>query len=533
MITSAITPAKYISAPPPERTETSSLNGTVKVAQGFATIPLVLKLCAFLAQEKIEYCHWKSNNALDRSANGKNDLDLLINKADMARFSRLLFELNFKQAIAPPDKQMTGVADYFGYDVDADVLVHVHAHYQLMLGHDMTKGFRLPIEKAYLESAISNDIFRIPAPEFEYIVLVIRMALKHSTWDAILGREGALKKSEISELSDLQSLIDPKRVEEILQQHLPYIDSDLFARCVEGLRPDCSFWKRVKSAHQLQIQLQTYARYPLAIDTGLKLSRRVLIALKRRLFHSTAKYQLQSGGAIVALIGGDGAGKTTAIEALNAWLAKNFETTRLHLGRPKWSLTTQLVRILLKSGQLLGLYPHESSLDKTLEQNSPISSGYPWMLREVCTARDRYLVYLKAQRFVANGGIAILDRFPHERITLMDGPRTAIFLDRAQESVSSKRWLSPSPNSRFSKALVKLEKNFYQRIVPPDVLAVLVLDPNIAAARKVEEDPQQVHLRSSEVWKADWQTTNAYVVDASKSKEEVLVELKSLLWSRI
>ncbi len=155
------------------------------------------------------------------------------------------------------------------------------------------------------------------------------------------------------------------------------------------------------------------------------------------------------------------------------------------------------------------------------------------MLREVCTARDRYLVYLKAQRFVANGGIAILDRFPHERITLMDGPRTTIFLNRAQQSVTSTRWLSPSPNSWFSKALVKLEKNFYQRIVPPDVLAVLVLDPNIAAARKVEEDPKQVHLRSSEVWKADWQTTDAYVVDASKPKEEVLVELKSLLWSRI
>ena len=42
-------------------------------------LDLVVKLCETLAAQKIDYCHWKSNTFLDRSASGDNDLDLLIN----------------------------------------------------------------------------------------------------------------------------------------------------------------------------------------------------------------------------------------------------------------------------------------------------------------------------------------------------------------------------------------------------------------------------------------------------------------------
>ncbi|HEX6268590.1 MAG TPA: nucleotidyltransferase family protein, partial [Anaerolineales bacterium] len=155
----------------------------------YSVLPIVQELCHALRTENIDYCHWKSNNMLERSASGDNDLDLLINRADGTRFSEVLFRLGFKQVEAPTEKQMPGVLDYFGFDQQAEKWVHVHAHYQLIMGHDMTKNFRLAIEKAYLESAVQGELFRVPAAEFEFIILVIRMVLKHSTWDAILGRE--------------------------------------------------------------------------------------------------------------------------------------------------------------------------------------------------------------------------------------------------------------------------------------------------------------------------------------------------------
>ena len=149
-----------------------------------SVLPLVQELCNVLRMENIDYCHWKSNNMLERSANGDNDLDLLISRADGSRFTEILFRLGFKQAHAPGEKQMPGVLDYYGYDEQAEKWVHVHAHYQLIMGHDMTKNFRLALERPYLESAVQGELFRVPSVEFEFIILVIRMILKHST----LGR---------------------------------------------------------------------------------------------------------------------------------------------------------------------------------------------------------------------------------------------------------------------------------------------------------------------------------------------------------
>jgi hypothetical protein len=137
----------------------------VNTYEGFSVLPLIQALCDGLSQAGIDYCHWKSNQAIDRSATGDNDLDLLVSRADFSRFSELLFRLGFKQAKASSLKQMPGVLDYYGYDSQADRLVHVHAHYQLILGHDMTKNYRLPIEAAYLTSATQGDVFRIPAPD--------------------------------------------------------------------------------------------------------------------------------------------------------------------------------------------------------------------------------------------------------------------------------------------------------------------------------------------------------------------------------
>ena len=482
---------------------------------------LIRELCKALDLEGIVYCHWKSTAALDCSARGDNDLDLLVSRRDIRRFTEILHRLGFKEARAPSEREVTGIVNYYGYDRAADKLVHVHAHYQLVLGDDMTKNYHLPLEQPYLDSAVQAGIFKIPVPEFELIVFIIRMVLKHMTWDAILSRQARLPKAARRELEYLQAQANPTRMGEILRQHLPDVDLLLFDRCMLSLRPDSSTWMRINVGQKLQKALRAYARRPPASDSLLKLWRRGIGAVRRRVLKRLARRRMAGGGAMIALVGGDGAGKSTAVEELYRWLSKNFSTIRVHMGRPDWSWTTIAVRGAVKLGRRLGLFPHPHSVKELASTGTAAAfPGYPALLLEACVARDRYLTYARAHRFALTGSLAICDRYPLPQLTLMDS-------QRIEQMVKAER------THALIKLLLRLEERYYQSIAPPDLLIVLKIDPEIAVRRKTSEDSESVRSRCQEIWDVDWQSTSAHVIDAGRSQAEVLLDLKSLIWSKL
>ena len=94
---------------------------------------------------------------------------------------------------------MPGIRHFFGLDVGSGRLVDIHAHEWLLVGDDATKNYHLPIEEAYLGSAERDGVFAIPSPEFEWILLVVRLMLKHASPEAILtGRDGCRPTSASS-----------------------------------------------------------------------------------------------------------------------------------------------------------------------------------------------------------------------------------------------------------------------------------------------------------------------------------------------
>ena len=489
------------------------------VSTDSSTLKLVQQLCQALDTQGVSYCHWKSNAALDRSARGENDLDLLVSRPDVEQFTAILSRLQFKEARGSATKQVPGILSYHAYDREADKFVHVHIHYQLVLGHDMTKNYHLPIERAFFESAFQDSFFKIPVPELEFIVLVIRLVLKHSTWDAVLGRQAALSRSEQQELEYLQGLIEQARVPRILEQHLPFIGATFFDQCLQTLRPGCSLWTRLKAGQRLQRKLRAHSRRSLTSDVCLKYWRRTLGVYRRYILLCSPRKRLAKGGAIVALVGGDGAGKSTAVDGLYAWLSK-FATIKVHLGKPTMSLSTLAIKATSKMCRLAGTFL-KGKYSVQAAENKPYGfPGYLQSLRRVCIARDRYRTYARARRFASNGGLVICDRYPVPQITLMDGPQSD-----SRPNGGRAKW--------FARFLVQTERTYYQHILLPELLIVLRVDPEIAVDRRTDGEEATVRARCQEIYEMDWRQTPAHVINAGRSKAEVLSDLKSIIWAEL
>lgn len=495
---------------------------TVLAAEEAAALPLVVTLCQRLAAAEISYCHWKSNDVLERSATGENDLDLLVSRTDAERFTAILHDLGFKAAHEIHPWGMPGILDYYGYDAAAERLVHAHIHYQLVIGEDMTKNYHLPLETPYLASAVQGNLFKTPAPAFELIIFVIRMILKHSTWDTILGRWGALSKAERRELAYLQKLAEPQGVADILATHLPYIDSALFNRCVAALRPNAPLWTRLWVGHQLQRQLKVYARRSSLHDAGLRFWRRGILAYRRR-FTQLPRRRLNRGGALIAIVGGDGSGKTTAVETVTQWLGADLDVTKVHLGKPEWSRTTKVVRALLKVGRKVTGAPYIDWAAVLYEGYREVHgfAAYCLALRSLCLARDLYGSYGAARRMASNGELVVCDRFPLGAVTWMDAPHIGQLLEVHGRPGFLLRWLA------------RWERRYFQAMLPPEVLLVLRLDPAIAAQRRADESQQPVLARNQGIWQVDWTELNAHVVDASCPPSHVHAALKAGVWAKL
>jgi thymidylate kinase len=482
---------------------------------------LIETLCEQLRLHDIDYCHWKSNDVIFRSANGENDLDLLVAREDSVEFAAILARLGFKHGNDPPDKRLPGVSSFYGADAETHKIVHIHAHFQLILGHDFTKNYRIPIEKAYLQSARQEGLFRIPSPELELAIFVIRMVLKHGTWESKLIRHGSLSTAEKRERDYLLSRAHAEQLGEVLARHFPSIDQVLFERLVGALRGEGSRWRQLRAASELVRRLRPYSRRSRPWDLCVKFWRRVAIPFRTRILKRTAKARLSSGGMLLAVVGGDGAGKTTAIDGLRNWLSQELDAITTHMGKPKWSLATTTVRGILKAGRSLGLYPyHRTEPEYNRDSTALTFPGYPWAIRECCTARDRYRTYVKARRIVAEGGIVICDRFPLPEIELMDGPQI-------------RRFAAGRVDNRLIRLMIRAEESYYAKMRRPELVAVLKVDPELAVARKTDESEVTVRPRSSEIWSIDWDQVDADVMDASQPKEKVLSELKTLVWSRL
>jgi thymidylate kinase len=477
------------------------------------TAARIRSLLTALEEDRIRYCHWKSNTAIEQILSGETDLDLLVARACEQRFREILRTLGFVQAVSRISAWHPSIEHHYVYDPDSGRILHVHLHLRLILGHDLLKDYHLPLEEDYLRSTHLWHGLRVPQAEFELIVFIIRMVLKRRLLPVLIASPGKacrailsrrlppLSAADALDLQRLEAACEWQGVARLLDRHFPGLSLDEFRSLVIGFKGDSLRDSWGPAWRQLCRVVRPYRmRGPV---------RTVVLAIYRRLFMAFCmtvarlhlghplKKRLRRG-CILAVVGGDGAGKTTNIAAMKSWLQQSVAVASLHVGRPRKGALWYLAMVPLRSLRMLRILPER------------FYSSVSYLL----IARCRRRVCRKAQRLRRRRMMVLLDRIPLPGIRSMDCPR-----------------IRPLAGAKGIYGLMAgLEEQYYRQTKCADMVIVLRLDPRIARQRRPDDDGPVLKARSGEIWDASWTSGRIRVVDASKPMRDVQQRMREVAW---
>ena len=244
------------------------------------------------------------------------------------------------------------------------------------------------------------------------------------------------------------------------------------------------------------------------------------IKRKLKIFGQVGK-RLHSGGAIIAVIGCDGAGKSTVSRELRQWLSWKLDTHEMYLGSGEGS-----IGILIKLLRFLAsLRIHRRATPQMTRQGQAYGNRKTAGFRELGSvslgfslARERYKKTLKANQIRLNGGIVITDRYPQNQfIGIYDGPRIN------------------GATSRASRFLARRELENYQSIAEfiPDLVVKLHVPIEVAISRKPDHHFENIRRKAEITRKLKFIGAKVIDINASKPIEEVIKSVKTEVWKSL
>ena len=505
--------------------------------------PLLIcqQLFRAFAEAGVRYCHWKSNEHLLPGLTGDTDLDVLVDRSSSHHVQRVLADLDFKSFQATPFTRYPGIEDYLGFDADTGKLVHLHLHHQLVLGQQSLKGYRLPLEHELLDHSTQDPQtgVSICEPHWELLLLLLRLAFKLRSRDRVrklIGRPCADRGSH-REFQWLQARTTPATAIALAVKHFGDQAADPIR---DLLKTGLSFQGlyRLRSATRpMFARCATYHRIaaPLRILVR-RLTRRCYVWKNR--WQSTPdplRRTSPRGGTLIAIVGADGAGKSTIVSELQHWASWKLDVTRVYFGSGDGpvSFPRKWLSRFVKAGSMarqLATRSHTRKTQKTVAAPAhpelPESADRRWLrmwlttLRVLLIARERRRNLVVARQARNRGIVVIADRYPQTQfLDMMDSPHLS-------------QWQYHS--NKCLRAIAAWETSVYESATTPapDLVIKLCVDPQVAHQRKGDQTIQSLARRCQIVQDLAYPpATTSVAIDANLPLDHVLVEAKRAIWN--
>lgn len=465
----------------------------------------------------IRYCHWKSTNHLDAAMEGVTDLDILVDVRQAADAETIATQLGYIRVQTDPLRSYPGVLDLVGIDDSTGSWIHLHLHYQLVLGDRWVKATWLPIEDSVLRRALYDEEYSsfVVSPHDELYLFCARMALKH--------RRPFDLDYVWRELKHIQSRVASAKDQ--TQPRLPPFES--LNRLVGSVQAEetpsrARLNKMAKEAARSLTVVRRYGGGAFVILSFLRKVYRYWVEFRRRILRrfDIGRRSLATGGRIIAFVGIDGSGKTSALHRTERFFAQQLNVASVFLGSGRSGASWYRKLVFTVLGSRASFTGH-----KELRRNS-VAHGVariPWYYAvwTLITTYDKRQNLRRAMAARANGALVLSDRWPQGQIPgTLDGPR-----------------LIGRPSlSRLARHVAKREEELIRlaEVARPDLVIRFRVTPNVALSRKPGELTDREANRNARLLdEIQWTARQVVDIDADAPVEHVDRQIRNAIWETL
>jgi adenylate kinase family enzyme len=283
--------------------------------------------------------------------------------------------------------------------------------------------------------------------------------------------------------------------------------------------------RRFLLGRDLSNRLRHHSRHS-RLQAALIRCARFMAKLRKRVARRRSSHVLLSGGAVVAVVGPDGSGKSTIVGELAAWLEKCLRVRSVHAGKPPPLLATAGLRVLLPLMRRLAPRYRKTAADTAGSGGAErLRRGrlFPlYAVRAVALAHERKRLLVRAHRQASAGTVIMSDRYPTLQPGVPEGPAISFLLHDRHPLYA---WLA------------RLEDKAYRTIPPPDVVLYLEVPVDLACRRNLTRDKagalkptEVIRRRHALTTKLQFPGAAVHRVSTEAELETTLLPVKQIVW---
>lgn len=481
------------------------------------------QLLTALDEHEITYCHWKSNEHLGEALDGDTDLDILFNFAQRTELERIFDECGLKRFRATSLMQYNAIEDFIGFDQKAAKIWHVHTHYRMTLGEKHLKGYTIttwgPI---LLMDRVQDEGVWTSSPADELVLLLCRIALKFRWRD--IGR--GLGKDDSVELAWLNERVSKEDLEESADKMVGEKSKEIILGLFDtDLRKKSQFIPLQKA---LRKELKPFTAYSKAGSWFTRTRREVFWlygGVKRRLGwsnYSANRRVSPSGGLVVAILGCDGAGKSTTLSYIKKEFETKLDVVSIYFGSGDGS--SSLLRKPMKlvarkiGGKGVGHAVEKEYEEKKVSFKARLYS-IAKVLWAVTLAKEKKVKQWQMVKARNNGLLVLTDRYPQSNMPgIGDGP--LLYKYKGEKGLLGK--------------IASWEQKIYESfsVNAPDLTIKLVVPTDVAIARKPEMTSEEIENKKNIIMGMNI-SDHTSIIDTSRPFDITRGEVMKEIWDLI